>query len=144
MNSKKICALRGPSKTGKTTTLKSLLIKQLKDLNSAYAYKDEDKRYDVTVIFVINNIKVGVSTGGDNEKIIRENVGYLINEKCDIIVSATRTKGGTIDAIKELAGEEFPIAWIDKSRADIENKQQQLNKSDADIIFNEIKKIVNN
>ncbi|MBD2812347.1 hypothetical protein ID853_16030 [Xenorhabdus sp. Vera] len=142
---KKIFALKGSTRTGKTKTLKDHLLKKLATLsNSVPIYKSKDEGYDVTVIFVINNIRVGVSTGGDNAKIIDENVGYLIKEECEIIISATRTKGGTIDAIKKLAGKEYLIEWINKSRTDNKNEQQQeeLNKSDADIIFNEIKKIV--
>ncbi|MGJ0580849.1 hypothetical protein ACR71G_23150 [Xenorhabdus bovienii] len=150
MNTKNMLALKGAGGTGKTETLK-LLIKRF-EASENFEYKPQSGEVDPVVVFVMKNIKVGISTGGDEGKVVNNRVFKLIKCGCNIIVSATRTKGKTVEAINELAKKyDYSLEWIDKSRADKKNNAEQLeaeqlekNRSDADRLFNRINEIINN
>ncbi|WP_038202263.1 hypothetical protein [Xenorhabdus bovienii] len=152
MNTKNMLALKGAGDTGKTTTLKLLieLLKSSNDFTCVCQTSPEKKEW--VAMFTINGIKVGISTAGDDKLTINRRVSKLIKLGCDIIISATRTWGKTVEAINELAKEyHYSLEWIDKSRADKKNNAEQLkveqfkkNKSDADSLFNRINEIINN
>ncbi|MDE1492363.1 hypothetical protein KKJ25_06010 [Xenorhabdus bovienii] len=150
MNTKNMLALKGAGGTGKTETLK-LLIKRF-EASDNFECKPQSGEADPVVVFVMKNIKVGISTGGDQDLTINRRVSKLIKLGCDIIISATRTEGKTVEAINKLAKEyHYSLEWIDKSRADKKNKAEQLkaeqlekNQLDADNLFNRITEIINN
>ncbi|MDE9557900.1 hypothetical protein KKJ06_21555 [Xenorhabdus bovienii] len=145
MNTKSMLALKGAGDTGKTETL-TLLIELLKSLDGVKCEKHKFKKESVA-IFVINNIRIGISTSGDIESVLDKKVREFIVSDCNVIVCATRTFGVTVEAIKALAREyQYSLEWIDKSRADRNNKVEQFkkNKLDAEIIFNRITEIINN
>lgn len=113
----KIIALYAASNRGKTTTLKILI--ELLALVSEYYCVWEGS--DAWGRFVINGKKVSVCTSGDTGDIVKENIENY--KDCDIFISASRTKGGTVNEIERLAEEEsVEIDWIKKDNDESKNK----------------------
>lgn len=127
---KKIIALYGPQNRGKTTTLK-ILIDLLSVVSDANAVWKEDG--EAWGWFKISARTVSVCSSGDNADIVKENIAEF--KDCDIFVSATRTKGGSVSEIEKLASKEnVEIDWIEKF--DDENK----NKLIAACLFQKVLK----
>lgn len=85
----RIIALYGKSKIGKSTTL-NILIDLLRIVADSYKI---NKDYEGYATFDFAGKKISICTPGDNEEIIESNIAYFNKQKCDIAISATRTKG---------------------------------------------------
>lgn len=111
---KKIIALYGTGSTGKTSTLNcliGLLDPLLKKEPSEWGTDRREK-------LLYQEKKVIVTTPGDNENEIKKNIDFFQKEKGDILITATRTKGGTTKTLKEYAKKEnICIIWIEKNTA---------------------------
>ena len=117
----KIIALVGKANTGKTTTLKKLLLNcagnegiKLIDIPKAHrcrSYISPEKAYklesilkddaDYFAAMQYGELKLGISTSGDTRWNIENKYGYL--KECDVFVCASRDKGGSYDAFMEIA-----------------------------------------
>jgi len=101
---KALLRVYGPSCSGKTTAIKSACKKFMRRHQSAETilpYK-EDGGGDILVVLKVNGITVGFSSGGDYPAQVEKNLSELRKKKCDIIVCATRTWGGTVKAVQKL------------------------------------------
>lgn len=109
---KKIIALYRCAKTGKTSTL-NLLIELLdKNKEVEEARLTEDRR--VSIFY--SNKKIAVTTWGDNGFELKENIKFFKKENCDILVTATRTRGETTEILNDYAKEiNTEIIWIEKN-----------------------------
>lgn len=57
-----------------------------------------------------------VAPEGDSREIVESNCRYFKMKGCDVAISATRTKGGSADALNEFAdSEDVKVEWIAKS-----------------------------
>ena len=111
---KKIIALYGRGGIGKTSTLNCLigLLDPLLKKEPSEWEKDRRKKLKY------QEKKVIVTTPGDNENEIKKNIEFFQKEKGDILITATRTRGGTITTLKEYAKKEnICIIWIEKNTA---------------------------
>lgn len=126
---KKIFGLWGAANRGKTTTLNILV-----DLLSQVSYSYSVQRfYESRAWFLINGIKIGVCTPGDNQTEIKENIKFFTKNECEIIVTATRTKGGSVDEVEFFKNEHnAELVWIEKE------DNPDLNKLVAGDIFRRI------
>lgn len=109
---KKIIVLYGRAKTGKTSTL-NLLIEFLdKNKKVEENHLTEDRR--VSIFY--GNKKIAITTCGDNGFELKENIKYFEEEDCDILVTATRTRGETTEILNDYAKEiNTKIVWIEKT-----------------------------
>jgi hypothetical protein len=93
----KIIHVRGSSNSGKSTSIRLFLEKM-------GIYLPTDPK-DFKIVFPHNNngeeIKIGVASGGDNEKIVKENFKFFAGHDCDIIVCASKSRGESYDAVKK-------------------------------------------
>ena len=143
---KTIIAIKGKSKTGKSTTLK----KVYKQLKAKYpsAHITHEKitvgiTDDVRVIMEVNGQKIGIESLGDYPGDLNDSLDLFIREQCVIIVCATRTKCGTVDAVERLKAEfQFHISWKDKFPELDSVKQEQISNDLASEIVSEIEKII--
>lgn len=109
---KKIIALYRRAETGKTSTLNLLI--ELLDMNKKVEEirLTEDRRVSISY----GNKKIAVTTWGDNGFELKENIKYFENEDCDILVTATRTRGETTEILNDYAKEiNTEIIWIEKN-----------------------------
>jgi hypothetical protein len=97
---KTIIAVWGPKNAGKSSSIHRAyeeLIQRPGSKRIAHERVGEVKRqpkgnWEVELmIWEIDGVKVGFSSPGDTEGRIRENLEYLIGEKCTIIICATHT-----------------------------------------------------
>ena len=116
---KVIIALYGPAHKGKTTTL-NLLIKSLggpegtEDRRVRLSYKkskEENKEENK------EEKKIAITTYGDDKEQLQRNVDFFNEESCDIYVTATRTKKGTVEALEDFEEDDIgtKAIWIYKS-----------------------------
>lgn len=114
---KKIIALYGAQNRGKTTTL-NILVELLREVADSYDIYNET---DSWAWFVINKKIVSVCTSGDNATIVRNNIDNY--KDCDIFISSSRTKGGSVNEIEKLGKQEkIIIEWILKEDNEGKNK----------------------
>ncbi len=123
---KKIIALYRRSETGKTSTLNLLI--ELLDKNKKIEKERliEDRRVSISY----GSKKIAVTTWGDNGFELKENIKFFEEENCDILVTATRTRGETTKILTDYAKEiDTEIIWIEKN---ISKKMEDLiNQSQA-------------
>lgn len=116
----KVIALFGIKDTGKTTTL-NLLYNLINPYNPITDGKDH--RRD----FTYKGKKIFIATPGDNEAEIDENIKRARKANCDILVTASRTKGYGWELLRR----EFKdIRFIKKKVAD-QQEQDLANKTQA-------------
>lgn len=133
---KVIIALYGPANKGKSKTI-NLLIKLL-------GGSESDKERRVTLIY--EDKKIAITTYGDNGFELNKNTEFFKEESCDILVTATRTKGGSIKALEtfETAKEIGRKAiWIAKSYLEYDpspkkDLKESLYSSQRNAIFEKI------
>lgn len=122
---KKITALYGRSNTGKTTTLNYLI----GFLDENLEIDDNSLTNNRKEVIYYKNKKIAVTTPGDNKSELKKNIEYFKNKDCDILVTATRTKGATREELKKYAQDiKTEIIWIKKeiseTSATLINKKQ--------------------
>ena len=122
---KKIIALYGRSNTGKTTTLNYLI----GFLDENLEIDDNSLTNNRKEVIYYKNKKIAVTTPGDNKSELKKNIEYFKNKDCDILVTATRTKGATREELKKYAQDiKTEIIWIKKeiseTSASLINKKQ--------------------
>ena len=103
---KKIIGLYGLPNTGKTTTLKRLI----------GLFGENANRENPVIIDDYRGKKIVIAPGGDTPGVVKANVETFKEKKADILVSATRTKGGSQDALKEHAKKiGTDVIWVGKN-----------------------------
>jgi len=66
--------------------------------------------------FEYKGLIVCVAPGGDNEEVVENNGRYFKSKNCDVAISATRSKGGSVEALQRLENAEgTKIDWKAKS-----------------------------
>lgn len=131
---KHVIALKGEYDSGKTQTLLNLINKlyeatsQNKRVVDNYNHKD---CVDEKVAIEYKGIKIAICTGGDNEDVLDKNIAFFKNCDWDIAISATRSKGNTINTIEEFAEEEdaqfhtVQKGWVDNPSSSDNPRQQE-------------------
>lgn len=117
----KVIVLNGVANTGKTTTLN--LLYNLITPDTPATNLGEDDKYT----FTYKGKTISITTPGDGEKDIQNNIDYAQDENCDILVTASRTRGYG----RKLLSEQFKdIHFIKKNVAD-QQEQDLVNKTQA-------------
>ncbi|QGM79973.1 hypothetical protein [Otariodibacter oris] len=126
---KLIIAVFGAANQGKTKTLRGL-IKNLKKNKIKLLKEYKIHSRDDVAIFDYKNIKIGISTSGDNGNEIKHWVDdKLIKEyNCDIIVTASRTRGSSVKQLKKRK-KTHNIVWIEKLYNPIRKINEKLDEN---------------
>ena len=130
----KVIALFGKGGTGKTTTLN--LLNDLINPDNPATNLGKDDKYT----FTYKGKTISITTPGDSEKEINNNNNYAKEKKCDIWVTASRTKGQSVKKLKEISKN---IRWIEKNvghkRKELVNEAQALDlQAIIDEVINEL------
>lgn len=140
----KLIFLRGPARSGKTTTLTKLYYDYFKE-------KGEHKYNDFTEVFAYKGKRIGIATGGDSPDIVKSNVEYFLDNKCDIGITACRTKGEAIhyiDGLSKKHGVNYIYkagSWMSDDMAfkdNIAQLREIINSGEAELIYKMINTIV--
>lgn len=105
--SKTIICMYAPANCGKTQTIRHLFIK----LGGKRKVFNGKRDFGAEINF--GNKKIGFASEGDPGSNQRTDLEQLAQNKCDIIVTASRTKGGTVDNIGDIAQKyKYRVIWI--------------------------------
>lgn len=139
---KKIIALCGPERSGKTDTL-NMVIEVLKGNTPCISsFYNEDRKESITY----NGFNIAVTTEGDYSSYIEENFSFCRKNNCDILITSVREpfekKGRSKKSPKEELEEQskkhninINITYIDKPQEITASKQKPANlKYMTDII----------
>lgn len=135
----RIIGLYGHGNCGKSHTLnylKELLREAGKSISSQPHPNCEDPE-----TFEYKGLIVCVAPGGDDRARVEENVRYFKSKHCDVAISATRSKGGSVEALQEYEQSEgTTIEWKPKSYEYCldEETQTLCNKEYAQVLFDMI------
>ena len=110
---KRIFALRGKSNLGKSQSIRTVVELLTGKHPNLKMEHDHVTRVDVRVVLTINGWKIGIeSQGAPNSRLIKESLDLFVRVGCDVIVCATRTSGGTVDAVNSLEG--YEVHWLEQ------------------------------
>lgn len=135
----KIIGLFGRGGCGKSETLN-----RLKDLlrDAGKSVSSEPHPWcESPETFEFKGYVICVAPGGDTYKIVEDNCNYFESKKCDVAISATRTKWGSVNALTNYARKKkIEIDWVEKSyEYRLSTEIQTLcNKEMAEVIFGQI------
>lgn len=115
MNSlQKLIVLSGHSNCGKSDSLNRL--KELLRLAGKSVSSAPHRNSDDSETFMYKGLVVCVAPAGDAGDIVKRNIRYFKNKKCNVAVSASRSKGNTVDTLKQYAkAQGVEINWVQKS-----------------------------
>ena len=97
----RIIGLYGHGKCGKSATLND--VKELLRKAGMYISKQPHPHSESPETFEYKEKVVYVAPAGDTSEIVEANCRYFKQKGCDVAISATRTKGGSVDALNEFA-----------------------------------------
>lgn len=130
--------------------------KEMVELFKAYdniSLKDrlsEIAERDVAVIIEINNIKIGIATAGDTQKLIHAYLALFTKYSCDIIISASKSSGETVKEYHSFIDknpniEIYPMYKIPCNKEEnTENCQSKHNEIMSNQIFKILKAVMEN
>jgi hypothetical protein len=142
---KTIIAIHGRSNEGKSETIKKVCSLILQTFPTAIPSLDNiDYNGDILLTVTINEIKIGIESQGDpnSRMIYDETLRKLANEKCDIIICATRTGGMTVKKVDSIANDYgFHTLWISSFWSPTLNSEV-LNRKAAENIIDIVKSLI--
>lgn len=106
---KTVIAVWGTAGIGKTSTIRRVFDK----LNVEGKTPDKIIEPDICAIINLSNgKKIGIESLGDPGSEQPEWIDYLVENHCDVIVCACRTKGDTTDTVKNLVNYDYDTVWV--------------------------------
>ena len=142
---KEVIALRGPKNRGKSQTVKKIPDLLLAKYPGAEIENliPQSRSLDIKVLVTINQVRIGIESQGDPRPgRLPESLTEFVNLGCEIIICATRTRGGTETAVKSLeAHSGYDIVWLDQNDAGTSSSSQEAaNRKMAERIVSEVEK----
>lgn len=135
----RIIGLYGHGQCGKSATLNE--VKELLRAVGKSISMQPHPHSESPETFEYNGHVVSVATAGDTREIVEANCRYFKQKGCDVAISATRTKGGSVDALNEFADSEgVKVEWIAKSYEYnlSEGTKKMCNMEMAEVMFKSI------
>lgn len=138
---KKVIALRGVAKVGKSQTIKKAYSLLLVEYPSAQRDCLIVGKTDVRVILTIDGVKIGIESQGDPNGRLKASLDSFVREGCQVIVCATRTSGMTVEAVNRL-GDRYDVVWFDQVVEPQPSGQASRNHQMAARIVEEVKQVI--
>lgn len=138
--SKFIYVLCGHSNCGKTATLSYL--RELLQKQGESTHLQSPHGADRRETFLLDGKTICLTPGGDIERVVKDNLKYFEEQSADILVTASRSRGCTIDAIEEYCkNNDIPVEWIKTSyEHNLSISTQHLcNQETADLLLKKLR-----
>ncbi|ARV19175.1 hypothetical protein AEP_02248 [Curvibacter sp. AEP1-3] len=141
---KKIFTVSGRSNLGKSQTIKAVYEQLFKVFPDLKVIRDiRETEIEIRAVISVNGHRIGVESRGDNRKIVDESLSIFAEAKCQFILCATRSRGGTTDAVQEFAQlNKFTVETILKIGEPDVTAQSQANKKLARKIVKDIEALL--
>lgn len=131
-------AVWGTAGIGKTSTIRRVFDK----LNVEGKTPDKIIEPDICAIINLSNgKKIGIESLGDPGSEQPEWIDYLVENHCDVIVCACRTKGDTADTVANLVNYDYDTIWVSPFTSENMGKEA-LNDISADAIIKLIERCI--
>jgi hypothetical protein len=130
----KIIALMGRANSGKTTTISKFLPPIL--LSKGYVPLPGSLKHfgaDYLEVYTKGSLILGITSSGDTYDLVNQRLADLVAAKCDTIVCACRTSGGTHTAIHGIPG--YSSVFIQKTYAASATQEPVVNNADANAVY---------
>ncbi len=118
---KTMIVLWGEANSGKSTTIAYVLEELLKDSTKPDVQRGYKRRAGPPEVWYavlnVQGTRVGITSQGDSAKFVYLRVEPLVAADCRIIICVTRPRGGSVEAVENIAGGSrppFEIDWIEK------------------------------
>lgn len=139
----RVIALFGRGSTGKTRCLGHLINLINNEEKRGYFLKEGK---DARVTLEYRGKRITICTWGDNEYEECLNIDMIRQDNPNIAVVATRTKGGTVEIVRQFCEKEkeCPLKWVEKYVASFNGEagQEFMNNLQAEQIIEYIKELV--
>jgi hypothetical protein len=138
-------AQSGPDNTGKTSTFRimyEMLLQQHPDAEIDYLL---DHGEDIRAVATIDDVQIGIESQGDPWKKaarLEPSLALFVRLQCDVIICATRTFGGTVDAVRCLEDDGYEVMLRPRTREAGAVAQRHRNLAEAKWIIRRINSIV--
>lgn len=108
---KLVIANRGTGSIGKSSAIKTVYM-LLKDKGYTLV-KEVWQGGDIMAVFDVNGVKIGISSQGDPNSCMEDNMEAFVKAGCMIIVTACRMKGDTYRKVTDYLGKknDYDIIW---------------------------------
>lgn len=122
---KKIAIINsGGASRGKSTTIRAVY--------SALRYKYEAidtplPDGDIKGVIQVEGVKIGIESQGDPNSRQVKSIDEFVAQGCDIIIAACRTRGETINRVRQLRSEGYTLIWASNLRSEDKPLQDNLN-----------------
>lgn len=113
---KKVIALRGIAKVGKSTTINKVYALLRNKYPTAKIEHEKSTRVEITAVLTIDGVKLGIESHGDPGSVLEESLRLFARLGCQLIICATRTRGQTVDAVGRLAPS-FEVLWFNQENS---------------------------
>ncbi|MBS1175582.1 MAG: hypothetical protein H6R05_1713 [Burkholderiaceae bacterium] len=141
-----ILNVKGASNTGKSSTIRTLYKEIVKTANydSLEIFDTNHKpatdvAEDFVCVFNIRGVLIGLASQGDALNQVKSHFNFLTNvKKAQIIVCATRSRGGSVDFIKSHQESGFEVLLYQTSYKKTEIEQTNANCYKAIVILEKI------
>ncbi len=142
---KTIMVVKGSENQGKTESITTMFSALEKKGHKAQEYTETQGTKETVGTITYHTAKIGFCSIGDPNSSQKDNLEKLIfEENCDIIITASRTRGKTTDIISNLANvNNYNIIWTSNYACDIQHKlQSNLNMLFAKSLIQLVKEII--
>ena len=98
-----IIANMGEGELGKTESIKMVYekLRQVADGEPVHKNPNQENQKDICAWLMINKEKVGIASDGDTQAIVRDNLNFLTNAECSIILTASRNNHDMVCLLNE-------------------------------------------
>jgi hypothetical protein len=108
---KKVIALKGTPNTGNPQTIRTVHELLLGKFPDARVERERGTRGQLCVVLSIDGVRIGIDSHGAPNR-IKESLDLFVSLGCEIIICATRTRGETVTALKNLAA--YEVLWLEQ------------------------------
>lgn len=112
---KTIITIWGNASTGKSSTAKLVYDQFLNNYRDLITSIDDGPQntFDITKIFKCINVIVGIESQGDPSSNIFSSLPKFVDNKCELIICTTRTRGKTADEVNRISEEfNYNVIWL--------------------------------
>jgi hypothetical protein len=142
---KQMLIVKGSGSVGKSASVKlafGMLLRWIlqKELGATVQYLYWTNR-EVAAAIQVGAVCVGIATRGDNEREVSKALSFFFDQKCKVIVCATRSKGKPLEVARTFSTQRLkapPEGWVKSAETD-RQKHEAANRAFARKIVKWIK-----